>query len=142
MKRIKKGMTLLEVVIAMSIFSIVMVAISSTITFSAAAQLRSRSQYDVNVYANSVIDYVKANKTIGINNYRVYFGNGDQLKAKLNALPPTPEVNTGNLRFQADIVVADYTGGADCDDLVSLTVDIVDLRQSGKSCHKEFLVDR
>jgi prepilin-type N-terminal cleavage/methylation domain-containing protein len=159
----KAGFTLIEVVVAIAIFAITMVGISFALTTSMTMQVKSRSQYDVNSYGKSIIDFLKVNRQKGEGQYRIYFNNvsigntnGDSLIEKLSAMNLLGNNTALNLvtvdYFKSNQAInKTYKFGAFIDikkskkveysNLYQMTIIICDLKET-KLSTKEYYIER
>jgi prepilin-type N-terminal cleavage/methylation domain-containing protein len=161
--KVKKGFTLIEVIVAITIFAIAMVGISLALTTSMTMQIKSRSQYDVNNYAKGIIEYLKVSSSQGAGQYRIYFNdvglntmNIDSLQSQLQSmskLSNSTNLNTIDVNYFKinQGLGKSYNFGAFIDinkssnvefgNLYKMTIILCDLKEN-KMLQKEYYIDR
>jgi type II secretory pathway pseudopilin PulG len=165
----KKGLTLIELVVAIAILMISMVAITSILTYSVNSESKSSARLDTSSYAKAIIEMCRIQTDINFkvrpstDKCYIYFDDIEDLKNKLNnsyfiSAASAADVfniagagnfddckskNTNNRRYAVYITRANDALSTASNILYNLEISVWDLKRGSSSVtHREFSISR
>jgi type II secretory pathway pseudopilin PulG len=167
--RRKKGLTIIELVVAMAILMISMMAITSIVTYSVKSESKSSVRLDTSSYAKAVIEVARTQTDINFkvrpstDNCYVYFNDMEDLKNKLNnsyfitaasvsdvyniagtgSFDDCKSKNINNRRYATHITRASDSLSTSLNILYNIEISVWDLKRDSSSVtHREFSISR